>query len=817
MSKANPLGLLVNYGDSDDSDDGGSAPKKPQGSVKLPTSYATNDHASAAIHPPPISHCPWSACYDENSGFTYYWNQHTNAVTWEAPPEYLLALKLAQQQLTTAGSAEVSAEEWQLYQQALAEKQNTPAKVTKPSVKSSKKNEKTSKNKKNPKKRPSSDSEDEYKIELITSYHNSDSESNDEQEIVKPQPVTPKPPPKHQPKKQKTNVVEYGPSLPDNQSYSAPIGPELPPDLVVEVKPEESKEIVKEEESKLTPKPVTKSDEDSQDESELLKKLKDKAMLLEKLGGELPSELQKIIKDDTSRTNSPKSVKDLDIDELLQEIEQKELPKAKSKKVDIFDDKSISNSPRSLTPSLEDKHTNGPLFPSAVNIDETKIVDKPPPPPPEKEKKKNIYLTDVTEGETRKLRISKSILPRKEKIEVPAYTTKYSTHIEGFSSERMGLGFSNEENEDSAPKNAINYGNGLMFTKGEVLNEDKKDEALDDLADLVEAKIKYLIQVQTATLTPVQEMMVQMQTLVSAFRAGALSAPYWRRWVAGAAAALGAHERGAAPPGWHCVFQRYAPLYIDSHAHARNAYADTHARTRCTPGALHEFPRVCTNVGNPGRSAGRYSYKREADGLLQWEYPAVASTDMEICTTPPPPDRESPPPPPPPATPPRVPTPPPPAWDDPPPPGTDDVPQVPLVPHVPKVQPPPPPEPKKEIGDELLSFYSDIAELEKHSSGPPTASNSPESNRDSEKRDKDKRYKESEKERDRRIRESEKEKERRYRESEVKSVEKIEKCEKEKSRRKSKVKISSSIGMKHKTVSSLVAKWQQVAEEINSD
>lgn len=45
----------------------------------------------------------WSACYDENSGFTYYWNQLTNAVTWEAPPEYLLALKLAQQQLHTSG------------------------------------------------------------------------------------------------------------------------------------------------------------------------------------------------------------------------------------------------------------------------------------------------------------------------------------------------------------------------------------------------------------------------------------------------------------------------------------------------------------------------------------------------------------------------------------------------------------------------------------------------------------------------------------------------------------------------------------------
>lgn len=45
----------------------------------------------------------WSACYDEASGFTYYWNQKTNAVTWEAPPEYLLALKVAQQQLAASG------------------------------------------------------------------------------------------------------------------------------------------------------------------------------------------------------------------------------------------------------------------------------------------------------------------------------------------------------------------------------------------------------------------------------------------------------------------------------------------------------------------------------------------------------------------------------------------------------------------------------------------------------------------------------------------------------------------------------------------
>ncbi|KPJ16045.1 hypothetical protein RR48_06000 [Papilio machaon] len=34
-------------------------------------------------------------------------------------------------------------------------------------------------------------------------------------------------------------------------------------------------------------------------------------------------------------------------------------------------------------------------------------------------------------------------------------------------------------------------------------------------------------------------------------------------------------------------------------------------------------------------SAGRYRYRREADGLQQWEYPALDNTDMDISTTPP--------------------------------------------------------------------------------------------------------------------------------------------------------------------------------------
>ncbi|XP_049872431.1 formin-binding protein 4-like [Pectinophora gossypiella] len=770
-------GLVANYGDSDEEHDenGSSRPLPSAAAAHAPAAYT---HSSAAIHPPPIPHCPWSACYDEGSGFTYYWNQQTNAVTWEAPPEYLLALKLAQQQLNTSGSTEVSAEEWQLYQQALAEKQNVQnkmaakASILKPTRKVEKPVDVKSKKDDKGKKRPASEDEEE-KIELITSYYNSDSESNDESESPvkssippKPQTVKPQTAPKQPVKKQKKQpTVEYGPSLPPNQNYTVPIGPELPPKLTNTVKSPEHKTIPKDE-GKSTPN-STEIDE-SIDENALLNKLKDKAKLLEKLGGELPSELKKIIRDENSSgTNSPiksdgwkEKILDTNIDDLLDEIEKKELPKVKSKSDEQScksNGTSARNSPRSTdTPPREEIKPLFPsskviaeepekpvgLFPSAANIRESspeKIQSSTPPPPAEK--KPNMYLSDVSEVTNvnrKKLRISNSVLPERPKAEAPSYTTKYSSHIEGFSSERTGLGFSKEEESGTSPKATISYGNGLMFTKGETLNEEKRDEDLDDMMELVEAKLKYLNQLQPCVVTPVAEMLIQMQTLMSAFRAGALSGAYWRRWVAGGTAALAGQEARAAPPGWALAFQR---------------------------------------------SEGRYRYER-ADGHTQWEYPAPAPpappADMDICTTPPhstpdkdevlvqPPLPASPPPPPPPPA-----WQSPPQWADPPPPGTDDPPPLPAAPA------------KQEIGDELASFYSDIAELEKQAppSAPQTGAGTPSPPPPPPLR----------------------------LEVEEKKKEEV------KPRKKTKVKISSSVGLKHKSVSNLVAKWQQVADEIHSD
>jgi len=30
----------------------------------------------------------WQECYDDVSGFIYYWNTQTNKVTWEKPEHY---------------------------------------------------------------------------------------------------------------------------------------------------------------------------------------------------------------------------------------------------------------------------------------------------------------------------------------------------------------------------------------------------------------------------------------------------------------------------------------------------------------------------------------------------------------------------------------------------------------------------------------------------------------------------------------------------------------------------------------------------------
>ncbi|CAB3258984.1 unnamed protein product [Arctia plantaginis] len=663
----------------------------------------------------------WLPCYDDSSGCTYYWNQLTNVVTWDIPHEYLIALKIPQQKLASPVSAEVSSAEWHLYKQAVKEKEN---------------NKITLQNKKC----PDGDNEEE-KIELISSYHNSESDSNDETEtpVNSPKPPSKVLPKKNVQKKQKKKTQEYGPALPPNMSYSVPIGPELPPELINTVGTSPTNKT----QNPVTREKITKMTYESQDENTLMKRLKDETKLLEKLGADIPKKVQQLIQEeigsDYAASKSRGSSKSrTNIDECLDRVEKKELPKYSEAK--IKDTKNISaktSHKRDGTPPIEPRH----LFPIFQNIKETPI-----PRETDNEERKvdiaknktvNLYLSDIKTANKKKLRLSNEVLPKKE----PAYTTKYSKHIEGYSNERVGLGFVTDENNAETTKNTINYEKGLVFTKGETLNEEKEDKDLNDLIDMVEKKLKYLNQIHPSKVTPTQEMLIQMQTLADAFRAGALSLSYWRRWATAAHTYLVRQEQRLTLPGWTCSFVR---------------------------------------------SEGRYCYCRVSDGFVQYECPAAPNTEMDICTTPPHPGIQAKfevqPPLPPSPIPVTPPLPPPHTGSaclvhEPPPPGCEDL-----------LKRPTSQEPQRDIGAELATFYSDIAQIENTQSISQAASTSlePEQKKQQEQREI---HKESLKKRER------------DKDTKMKIAKK-----------QSRVKICTG-GLKHKSVSSLVAKWKQVAAE----
>lgn len=245
-------------------------------------------------------------------------------------------------------------------------------------------------------------------------------------------------------------------------------------------------------------------------------------------------------------TKVTKSTVDRNVDELLEEIERTELKKkSKDVKIDMFTDdnvenlengenngnspltvdKSSSNDIKPLFPSVKamgEGDTAKSLFPSAVNIVENGEKAKEVSDNKEeiKDKKINKYSTEGEEHREittkKKFRISNSVLPKKTS-DVPSYTTKYSHYIDGFSNGRTGLGFNengdNTEDSEDSGKEAVAYGGGLMFTKGETLNEEKKEDLSDieESVDLLEAKLRFLNEQQTRALSPVQEMIVQMQ------------------------------------------------------------------------------------------------------------------------------------------------------------------------------------------------------------------------------------------------------------------------------------------------------------------
>ncbi|XP_078041939.1 uncharacterized protein LOC144472592 isoform X2 [Augochlora pura] len=114
------------------------------------------------------------------------------------------------------------------------------------------------------------------------------------------------------------------------------------------------------------------------------------------------------------------------------------------------------------------------------------------------------------------------------------------------------------------------------------------------LSQIILEKLKFLSEGKP-TVSPVQMMSIQLQTLFVAWEGGYLEKSYLRRWLTDTSHELERLEQDAAPPGWLCQWDR---------------------------------------------SHKRYYYQNTATGVTQWIYPdtgiAGGAEEMEICSTPPP-------------------------------------------------------------------------------------------------------------------------------------------------------------------------------------
>ncbi|XP_066999168.2 uncharacterized protein [Anabrus simplex] len=158
-------------------------------------------HPAAAVHkvqeePQYAPTMAWQECYDESSGYAYYWNMETNEVTWEMPPEYQAYME------SISANQE---DHWMREQhmammpaQVMGHVQTVPA-VVEPAVPYMEKPQVVSKGeesmvvssikpttaRRNKGQNKDSDSDDE-RIEMITSYGPTSDESDEDDEVLPP-------------------------------------------------------------------------------------------------------------------------------------------------------------------------------------------------------------------------------------------------------------------------------------------------------------------------------------------------------------------------------------------------------------------------------------------------------------------------------------------------------------------------------------------------------------------------------------------------------------------------------------------------------
>ncbi|KAI4458627.1 formin-binding protein 4 [Holotrichia oblita] len=493
----------------------------------------------------------WEECYDDKSGFTYYWNTQTDDVTWDVPAGYkkstiksdagkkkLYIPPPSEEKIMLGSIPHVNKDNVKIYKIDDIKK---PAPMMPPRRNS--KNKKGTKKKSYPR-RPS-DSDDE-KIVLISSY-GTDSSSEDEEKEMK-------------------HSIENKNTL-QNSNYS--------PDKNSTVK------------DASFPEEKSLSAYNSEDETDILAQIQNKAKMLKQMGGDVPEGVKKLVSD----TSEKKEVTGFSLvagygdDSEEDEESEKEEPPPPKLLFPIQNTKPLS----SLFPITQ----SAEMSPSSSHSHEEDSTEKPATPPPTEQ---NVDMKPFQ----RKRRIGISLInvqkrPEPSLIEQPIKDPELA---------RPGFGF-----KGGTPKQYPGFkSGGVMFTKSEettpiVESENDFVKASDEklLVDIEEfhsnldEKLKFLCEGHNPAL-PVQIMIIQMETLYTAMKEKCLKPTYLQKWLNNTCQDLSKLEQEAAPAGWLLQWDR------------------THKR---------------------------YFYQNQTSGENQWEYPQsdIVSVDeaMDISTTPPPP------------------------------------------------------------------------------------------------------------------------------------------------------------------------------------
>ncbi|GJQ74386.1 hypothetical protein Trydic_g21260 [Trypoxylus dichotomus] len=454
----------------------------------------------------------WEECYDEKSGFTYYWNTQTDDVTWDVPPDYkksstkvennkrkLYIPPPSEDKLMLGSIPHVNMDKIKIYKIDDVQKAAPPVNAKKDSSK----NKNTVKKKSYPKKL--SDSEDE-KIVLISSY-GSESSSEDEDNAMKAN------------NENKDKV--------QNSNYNSPEKVTAPKEAIPE-----NKSI---------------SPYNSEDETDILTQIQTKAKMLKQMGGEIPESVKRLVHD----TNEKKDVTGFSLvagygnsdDESEQEEEQ---PLQK-----ILFPIQNSNPIVSLFPII---HPTG----ASPSRDE-ESPEKSVTPPPEE----NVDLKAFQ----RKRRIGVSLVNVQKRPPQPPELDN-----DAVESERPGFGFKGGTVTTTKEYPGFKSG-GIMFAKPEesvqtVDNEDEyvksSDERLlkdiEEFHDTLGEKLKFLCEGHNPAL-PVQVMIIQMDTLYTAMKEKCLKPMYLQKWLNNTCDDLAKLEEEAAPAGWLLQWDRAHKRY----------------------------------------------------------------------------------------------------------------------------------------------------------------------------------------------------------------------------------------------------------------